>query len=114
VNLAHRPHCRGVPDHPDTPCASRSRDHSRSAGFPSQRGEILLRGEEFSDEETRRKFDKDFREDAARLVRETGKPIAQWPGTWASTRAPWATIDAYARGLVEYLETRERDGTDTR
>ncbi len=47
-----------------------------------------------------------------RLVRETGKPIAQWPGTWASTRAPWATIDAYARGLAEYLETRERDGTD--
>ena len=71
-----------------------------------------LKGEEFSDEETRRKFDKDFSEDAVRLVRETGKPIAQWPGTWASTRAPWATIDAYARGLVEYVETRERDGTD--
>jgi hypothetical protein len=71
-----------------------------------------LKGAEFSDEETRRKFDKDFSEDAVRLVRETGKPIAQWPGTWASTRAPWATIDAYARGLVEYVETRERDGTD--
>jgi len=27
--------------------------------------------------ETRRKFDKDFREGAARLVRETGKPVAQ-------------------------------------
>ena len=27
--------------------------------------------------ETRRKFGKDFREGAARLVRETGKPIAQ-------------------------------------
>ena len=41
--------------------------------------------------ETRRKFDKDFREGAVRLVRETGKPIAQVAGTWGSTRGPWTT-----------------------
>jgi len=27
--------------------------------------------------ETRRKFDRDFKEGAVRLVRETGKPVAQ-------------------------------------
>jgi len=41
--------------------------------------------------ETRRKFDRDFKEGAVRLVREAGKPIAQWPGIWASTTAPWRT-----------------------
>jgi transposase len=41
--------------------------------------------------ETRRKFDHDFREGAVRLVRETGRPIAEVARIWASTRGRWAT-----------------------
>ena len=37
---------------------------------------------------------------------------AEWLGIWADLgRAP-RTIDAYARGLAEYLEACERDGFD--
>jgi transposase-like protein len=41
--------------------------------------------------EARRKFDRDFREGAVRLVRETLKPIAQVAGELGSMRAPLAT-----------------------
>ena len=41
--------------------------------------------------EKRRKFDAEFREGAVRIVRETGKPIAQVARDLGSTRAPWAT-----------------------
>jgi hypothetical protein len=44
-------------------------------GFPSQRGDILLRKRSSPMGEARRKFDKDFREGAVRLVRETGTSI---------------------------------------
>jgi transposase len=37
--------------------------------------------------ESRRKFDADFREGAVRLVRETGKPIAQVARDLGSTTA---------------------------
>jgi len=51
--------------------------------------------------ETRRKFDQDFREGAVRLVRETGKPIAQVArdlGINDGTLANWVKADRQRRG----------------
>jgi transposase len=76
----------------------------RVVGFPSQRGEILLRERSSPMGETRRKFDKDFREGAVRLVRETGKPIAQVArdlGINEGTLGNWVNADQ-----------RRRDGGD--
>ena len=50
--------------------------------------------------ETRRKFDADFKEGAVRLVRETGKPIAQVArelGINDGTLANWVGRDRRAR-----------------
>ena len=41
--------------------------------------------------EVRRKFDQEFREGAVRIVRETGKPIAEIARSWESVPAPWVT-----------------------
>src|ERR1051326_6435961 len=51
--------------------------------------------------ETRRKFDTDFREGAVRLVRETGKPIAEVArglGINAGTLGNWVNADRRRRG----------------
>ena len=51
--------------------------------------------------ETRRKFDQDFREGAVRLVRETGKPIAQVArdlGINAGILGNWVNADKRRRG----------------
>jgi len=51
--------------------------------------------------ETRRRFDPDFREGAVRLVRETGKPMAQVArnlGISAGTLANWVNADRRRRG----------------
>jgi transposase len=51
--------------------------------------------------ETRRKFDTDFREGAVRLVRETGKPIAEVArdlGINAGTLDNWVNADKRRRG----------------
>jgi transposase len=50
--------------------------------------------------ETRRKFDQDFREGAVRLVRETGKPIAQVAcdlGVNEGTLGNWVALDRRRR-----------------
>jgi len=51
--------------------------------------------------EARRKFDKDFREGAVRLVRETGKPIAHVArdlGINSGTLGNWVDADRRRRG----------------
>jgi transposase len=76
-------------------------------GFPSQRGEILLRERSSPMGETRRKFDEDFREGAVRLVRETGKPIAQVArdlGINSGTLGNWVDADRRRRGEDERAE----------
>src|SRR5262249_57834264 len=60
-----------------------------------------LKGEESPMAETRRKFDHDFREGAVRLVRETGKPIAQVArdlGINPGTLGNWVNADKRRRG----------------
>jgi transposase len=51
--------------------------------------------------ETRRRFDQDFKEGAVRLVRETGKPIAQVArdlGINEGTLGNWVNVDRRRRG----------------
>src|SRR5262249_6997191 len=72
----------------------------RRLGFPSQRGDILLRERSSPMGETRRKFDRDFREGAVRLVRETGKPVAQVArdlGVNEGTLGNWVNADRRRR-----------------
>ena len=63
--------------------------------------------------ETRRKFDQDFREGAVRLVRETGKPIAQVArdlGINEGTLGNWVNADKRRRGEGNGALERGRAG----
>ena len=71
------------------------------AGFPLPAWRDPLKERSSPMGETRRKFDKDFREGAVRLVRETGKPIAQVArdlGINAGTLGNWLDADRRRRG----------------
>ena len=64
--------------------------------------------------ETRRKFDQDFKDGAVRIVRETGKPIAQVArelGINDGTLANWVGRDRRARGRQRDAERDRTGGT---
>jgi transposase-like protein len=61
--------------------------------------------------ETRRRFDPDFKEGAVRIVKETGKPIAQVArdlGINEGTLGNWVAKDRAGRGEHESLGDDER------
>ena len=66
--------------------------------------------------EARRKFDQEFRQGAVRIVRETGKPIAQVArklGVSSGTLANWVARDGRAHETAERGSGRINGGHAT-
>ncbi len=62
--------------------------------------------------EMRRKFDREFREGAVRIVRDTGKPVAQVArdlGINAGTLGNWVAKDRAEREGTQGLSISDRD-----
>ena len=62
--------------------------------------------------ETRRKFDPEFRAGAVRIVRESGKPIAEIArelGVNEGTLGNWVNKDRIERGEADGLNVNERE-----
>jgi transposase len=67
----------------------------------------------FEEVETRRKFDEDFKVGAVRIVRESGKPIAQVArelGVNEGTLGNWCAQDRRARGEVSGALSEDERG----
>src|SRR5690242_20963070 len=73
-------------------------------GLPLVAWTHRLKGKDRAMAETRRKFDRDFKEGAVRLVRETGRPIAQVAkdlGINEGTLGNWVNADKRRRGEAD-------------
>ena len=84
-------------------------DQHGAVGFPSYRRDVALK-EVMAMQ--RRSFDREFREGAVRIVRETGKPIAQVArelGLNEGTLGRWVNLDRRARDGEGSLSENERD-----
>jgi len=70
-------------------------------GLPLVAWTHRLKGKDRAMAETRRKFDRDFKEGAVRLVRETGRPVAEVArdlGINEGTLGNWVNADKRRRG----------------
>src|SRR6266853_1555271 len=81
--------------------ADRTKADKKYSGLPLVPWTHRLKGKDRAMAETRRKFDRDFKEGAVRLVRETGRPIAQGAkdlGINEGTLGNWVNADRRRRG----------------
>src|SRR6201994_272093 len=98
-----RQHCRQASKAADI-AAAVIRRLASVTGLPLVAWTHRLKGKDRAMAETRRKFDRDFKEGAVRLVRETGRPIAQVAkdlGINEGTLGNWVNADKRRRGEAD-------------